>query len=249
MPTRRSPLSVNATMDGVVRAPSAFSITFAACRATRRRQGAQHWRTGARANKGSRAPQARGVACLALHDRHAAVGGAQVDADHLAAPGAARGRARRRGRGTSGGRDAGNAPAPPPAGARRGFRAPARGATPRSLPPARRQSRHAASERVATTCLKPRAAWRRKPVSPKAAAGRQWLLALLGVALLGVSSRDADSPRRATRRILAAPPVRHARSCAAPPSAPRVRSPERRRRRRDAQQRRGVRCSQVTQVS
>ena len=29
-PTRRSPLSVNATIEGVVRAPSAFSITFAA---------------------------------------------------------------------------------------------------------------------------------------------------------------------------------------------------------------------------
>jgi hypothetical protein len=30
-PTSRSPLSVNATMDGVVRAPSAFSITRGAC--------------------------------------------------------------------------------------------------------------------------------------------------------------------------------------------------------------------------
>lgn len=37
MPTRRSPLSVNATTEGVVRWPSAFSMTLAVCRGGRQR--------------------------------------------------------------------------------------------------------------------------------------------------------------------------------------------------------------------
>ena len=69
-------------MDGVVRAPSEFSITLADCRGARagarvraaRSAGGTPWRSAQRHESH-----------LALHHSHAAVGGAQIDADDLAA--------------------------------------------------------------------------------------------------------------------------------------------------------------------
>lgn len=74
IPTSRSPLSEKATMEGVVRAPSAFSMTLAVCVGVR----VSHAQCGGR---GETLRRAR----LALHHGNAAVGGAQVDADNLAA--------------------------------------------------------------------------------------------------------------------------------------------------------------------
>ena len=86
MPTRRSPLSVKATMLGVVRAPSAFSMTFALCGGGTERVSAHAGRAQPPGVAGQKPASATR---LALHNRHTRVGGAQVDTNDLAALGAA----------------------------------------------------------------------------------------------------------------------------------------------------------------
>lgn len=85
MPTSRSPSLVNATMEGVVRCPSAFSITFGDCV---RGRPEPSWDCRACNAPGAAAAGWLGGRCphLALHDSNTRVCGAQVDADDLICP-------------------------------------------------------------------------------------------------------------------------------------------------------------------
>ena len=97
-PTSLSPLSVNATTDGVVRAPSAFSMTLGFCSTRHAHQQPPAHAVGSMLQSIADATVLAAIFCgcevlfglrsvyLALHDCNTGVGGTQVNADDVRSP-------------------------------------------------------------------------------------------------------------------------------------------------------------------
>lgn len=96
-PTNLSFLSVNATTDGVVRAPSAFSITLGFCRTQSdmsrhlpqycwfpQRKSSTKMYTGLKARQATLPSRSGSLCHLALHDSHTRVGCSQVNTNDVA---------------------------------------------------------------------------------------------------------------------------------------------------------------------